>query len=75
MTYRVESGIPVPSREPKYPLLDMTVGDSFLVECGRSERATVQKRLVSRALYFGRRHKVRYTCRIVEKGVRCWRVK
>ena len=75
MTYRVERGIPVPSREPKYPLLDMAVGDSFLVECTKQERDKVQKRLVSRAMYFGRRNNVTYTCRIVDKGVRCWRTK
>lgn len=75
MGFRVEKGIPVPSREPKYPMLDMTVGDSFLVECQKAEKERVQKRLVSRAIYFGRRHKVRYTCRIVDEGVRCWRVK
>ena len=51
MTYKIERGFPIPlaARQEKYPLLDLEIGDSFLVPNEKRD-------LVYRAAYMcGRR--------------------
>jgi len=70
--YKIESGIPQPpslSGRKKYPLREMEVGDSFVVD------ADQHTRLMSAVAYFGKRNNRKYSIRKVDGSLRCWRVK
>lgn len=83
MTLKIEKGIPVPphrrgsrNRPSKYPLELLEVGDSFFVPgADERERAQAMSSIASR----WKRGKFvggpkRFTTRVVEGGVRCWRL-
>lgn len=72
MTYKIETGVPTPPRAQKrrkYPLGDMSVGDSFFVPGGDSQTIGASWRRFKPKLF---------TARTVTengiKGVRVWRL-
>lgn len=72
MDYKLEKGIPLPKRpgrKPTYPFEQMHIGDSFFVKNGKA------RSLRNSATNASRKSKHRYAVRIVEGGVRIWRVK
>lgn len=72
MTYTIESDIPVPTRTntnaSKYPWGLMDVGDSFMVSNGNV------KSLRTVAYGASKRTGMKFKARVVEGGVRVWRV-
>jgi len=90
MYYPIETGIPMPEEQPlnragKYPWRQMQVGDSFLaptagsleshpdltpLQISRKRREGIRALLI----YQHKRFPQRFQARIVENGVRVWRV-
>jgi len=68
MSYTIESGIPVPPRNGKYPWKKLEVGQSFFIK-GKNYR-----QLNPAARSYGKRHKMAFRVVNTPKGVRCWRV-
>lgn len=73
MTYKIESGIPMPNltrkgRNARYPMGDLNVGESFLVTDApvKTVRGAVSAR--------NKTKRGKFTAREVEGGVRVWRV-
>lgn len=65
----VEKDVPIPDSRSKYPFLSMKVGDSALfgfdsTKANRARRA---------AGMTGKRHNMRFVCRITPEGLRIWR--
>lgn len=76
--YKVESGIPMPSRKAhnaKFPFKEMQVGDSFLVPFDGEDEGTVRSRIASNCTHQKRRIGRQYATRKVDGGIRVWRVK
>ncbi len=76
MTYLIEKGIPFPvafnkRAEHDYPLLEMDIGDSFLLS--RDGWANYRERTKIMAIAKGLRPK-RFATRKVSDGVRVWRI-
>lgn len=77
---KVEKGIPLPrrmSRTELYPFYDMLAGDSFFVAC-TTDCLKVAASIRGGIRNFSMANKqggYRFTTRIVQGGVRCWRVK
>lgn len=71
--YEIEKNIPIPDpnkgRKSKYPFATMQVGDSFFVS---DKKQTVIGSCAS--AYSKRNPDVKFTVRVAEGGVRCWRV-
>ncbi len=74
---KIENDIPLPlmksGRMIKYPIAELEVGQSFLVACAPEDS---RKRIMSISSLCGRQSKKtgrRYTCRVVQDGVRVWR--
>ena len=66
---KIEKNIPIPEHRSKYPVADMKVGDSFLVE-DFSQRGTV----VTIMCRCTKEHPDRkFATRQVDGGYRCWR--
>jgi hypothetical protein len=61
---------PDPPKEPraKYPWRSLEVGDAFLVE------GVPANTVRAAATSFSKRHAMRFTVRMVEGGVRVWRI-
>lgn len=82
---KIEANIPIPPRGPLvskgrpalYPFADMQIGDSFMVPIKASDPQK-QKRLamrVTNAAYANARlHGKKYATRVMDGGVRVWRV-
>lgn len=78
--FMIEKGIPIPpdyratkgrGRPARYPLADLEVGESFMVEGDSDER----DRLKNAAAHAGRRQGKQFSVRTIEPGqYRCWRV-
>jgi hypothetical protein len=73
----IENGIPIPKQTRKrktlYPLADLEMGQSFFVACAPEDS---RKLIMSLSGLCGRHTKKtgrRYTCRVVEGGIRVWR--
>ena len=71
--YQIEKGIPAPEkygvgRPSRYPFADMEVGDSFFVPDAPANR------LACAATWATKRYNRRFITRVVEHGVRVWRV-
>ena len=72
----IDKGIPIPRarrggrgrRPPLYPWSGMEVGDSFLAEGLTQQHVTAVSR------YAARKHGWKFTTRVVEGGVRIWRI-
>lgn len=76
--YKIEKNVPIPkrSKQKKYPLMDMNVGDSFWVPCeSRREALRERNKIFSMASYYQTKHNVKFTTRTYEDGVRIWRIK
>lgn len=69
---KIEKGIPMPEvqagSKPKYPFLEMEIGDSFFVE------GAPQSLLTSAASNHAKRYGGRFSVRKQYGGVRVWRV-
>ena len=79
-TFPIEKNIPIPpisfGRHLHYPLRDMDVGDSFFVVIEPFDLKEAQSR-GKRILGCGRDKRMapkKFTVRIVDGGVRCWRI-
>lgn len=76
--FKIESGIPLPGdcgrgRPRKYPFPDMEVGDSFF--CEGSHSRTVQFKAYKAAQEYAHRNPpMKFSGRLVEGGIRIWRV-
>jgi hypothetical protein len=75
---RIEKGIEVPEpsfgRSRRYPFNKMEVGDSFFVGCAKDDLKSTMTKILSSA----RGQKAigkKFTTRVVDGGVRCWRIK
>ena len=66
------------SEEPqplfRYPFEGMEVNDSFFVACDFEDRAVVANRVRSAAIQWGKRRGLKFTARMVDDGIRVWRV-
>jgi hypothetical protein len=75
MSIVVESNIPAPTGRSGYPFAAMDVGDSFMI---KTEDAVASKKsataIGASARNFGKKHPSKFTVRLVDGGVRCWRV-
>ena len=76
MEYKIDKGIPLPAavggRKPKYPLLDMQIGDSFFV-------AKPPSVMYATTSYYSKKYGGEFTLAKWEEngvsGTRIWRVK
>lgn len=84
---KIEKGIPIPDPQSgkvraapfyKYPFKKMEVKDSFLVPCEGYERSVVAKRSYSNirlmVLRGSLEEEFKISARIVDDGVRIWRI-
>jgi hypothetical protein len=74
--YEIEKGIPVPEPVqrgpwPKYPLRIMQIGDSFFV---KSSNEKLLASVINSAREFGSRNKKKFATRLMDGGIRVWRV-
>lgn len=74
MSIAVESGIPTPSGRSGYPFQAMEIGDSFFVAANAEANKKLATTIGAAARNFSKKHATKFTIRLVEKGVRCWRV-
>jgi hypothetical protein len=66
--FPVEKGVPIPLGRDKYPWERLDVGDSFFVP-GKTLRS-----LATQTSYAGKRFGRRFRIRLVDGGVRIWRI-
>lgn len=75
MSIAVESDIPAPTGRSGYPFSAMVKGDSFMI---KTADATASKKAATAigasARNYGKKHPSKFTVRLVDGGVRCWRV-
>ena len=73
--FKIEDGIPVPNRgfSKRYPFGDLAVGQSFFVPT--DEAAKKRVRVASAASMHGKKYNSVFATRVVEGGIRVWRVK
>lgn len=75
---KIDKGIPIPlfKSSRRYPFTDMEIGDSFIVECDRTDCKKVMAAVSGAGRLFRNRMKsnAKFTVKIVENGIRCWRV-
>jgi len=74
MSIAVESGIPAPSGRSGYPFSSMEIGDSFFVAADANANKKMATTIGAAARNYSKKHATKFTVRLVEKGVRCWRV-
>ncbi len=75
----IDKHIPLPKREPKYPVWRLEVGDSFKVPCDRS-RINWTQECIWGAIGTAKKHHPetknwKFETHRVEGGVRVWRIK
>ena len=82
MTYAIEKNVPMPStsgrgRHAKYPLAQMSKGDSFAVPFTNDLLPKLRSRLSACAAYRAQHHGGKFTMRTLkdEGVIRVWRVK
>jgi len=68
MTYKIESGVPLPASigRRKYPFDGMGIGDSFAFD------ADVCAKVRAAADAYGRKYGMKFT--VAKAALRCWRV-
>jgi len=81
---KIEKNVPMPVRargaESPYPLLEMKVGDSFLIRCADKKEAEKRRMNVANAACHLRKWRApthgafRITTKILPEGVRVWRI-
>jgi hypothetical protein len=67
----IEKALPIPGRKhgsPKYPFLEMEVGDSIFFKGQNSESTAAFA-----ARKWSQRHEQKFSCRNVDGGLRIWR--
>lgn len=78
MKIKIEKGIPVPNKNLKiqYPFDEMEVVDSFFIDSNNMDINKLQIKIATKATYYKSRinNKVKFTCKKVDNGVRCWRI-
>ena len=77
MTYEIEEKVPMPKPRlggAKYPWGEMKVGDSFFVAVENEQPSTVQGTVAGSARAYGKKHGNKFTTRIIDGGVRVWRI-
>ena len=78
--FLIEKNIPIPvisfGRHLHYPLRDMDVGDSFFIaiEPFNLKEAQNRQRLILGSCRTPRMEPMKFTTRIIDGGVRCWRI-
>lgn len=70
MTITIDKDVPLPDGQAKLPFGIMDIGDSFFVNGYSHNMDTVR----SAASAWGQRHQKRFTVRVVDGGVRIWRI-
>lgn len=74
MSIAVESDIPTPTGRSGYPFGEMAVGDSFMVPADEGEAAKKAATAIgASARNYAKKQPSKYTVRLVDNGVRCWR--
>jgi hypothetical protein len=72
---KIEKGIPIPKKivgmVSRSPISKMEVGDSVLFSGKYKE---IFSRIRSSVSYYGARHKMKFSQRKVEGGIRVWRI-
>ena len=69
---KIEKNIPIPEKRRTYPLDELDIGDSFLVQVPKEEIKSARNKLsasVSNASKTGSK----FTVRVVDGGLRVWR--
>ncbi len=70
--YEIEHDIKIPYKA-KYPLADMSVGDSFCLPLNGRTATALQRLASTRVRYQGKKLGRKFTIRQVDGGVRIWR--
>lgn len=79
--YPIEQGLEIP--EPRrtarggrarYPFAHMKIGDSFFVPANGDEKRNINKNLSALGNHFGKRNGMKFKTRVVDGGIRVWRV-
>jgi hypothetical protein len=73
--FKIEKNIPVPANRNRgtsiYPFKEMKKGDSFFIPVKGEKEQQNRRKAVTASAY---KHKVKITARVVDNGVRVWRV-
>jgi hypothetical protein len=75
VNFKIEKGVPIPprrGRKSKYPVASLKDGESFLVPTGSFKKA---QSVVSTLYAAAKRVGIKVSVRIMNDGVRVWRVK
>lgn len=81
MTFTVESGVPIPKRTrgrapTPFPMSNMQVGDSFLIECDVADKKTLsnwrRKFLMAKKVFLASYEGAFQTATVAD-GIRVWR--
>jgi hypothetical protein len=73
--FKIEKGVPIPprrGRQSKYPVAELGSGESFLVPVGAFKKP---QSVVSTLYAAAKRSGVKVSVRIMDDGVRVWRIK
>jgi hypothetical protein len=70
----IESSVPLPALQSKYPFDKMEVGDSFFIPCGFLEVQKCLTKARNESQKFKQGKEVRFYSAIVDQGVRVWRI-
>jgi len=68
MTIKIEKNVPVPSYAGKYPLSQMEIGDSFVVNSSEA------KCLRSTVAQYSKKESKKFLTKTIDGNVRAWRV-
>lgn len=77
----LENNVPFPplrklyAKPTRYGLVEMEIGQSFLIPCEHEDSQLIRSRLTANISYLRKKHpERRFTVGKVEGGVRCWRI-
>ncbi len=75
--FKVENNIAIPTRSSKYPFADMNVNDSFFIPTTNPVKERARVHASYRGWCFARHmfiHQRKISVRVIEGGLRVWRV-
>ncbi len=84
--FKIEKEIPIPStvtvhgKQSRYPLEELTCGDSFMVPYIDSTPKAAKQALVAAINYYRKKvlkekgTKIYFATRVYKTGIRCWRI-
>lgn len=75
--YKIEKDIPLTKSLNKYPLMNMEIGDSFLIPFENRKAARLRQSYLIVAIKKYSRQigiKAKYASRVSEEGLRVWRI-